>query len=118
DTLKIGIGLLSGAGAAIAGAAIFRWKADEWANHPARRLIGECLTGTGVALLYITFSFAGIYYALWDSMTVFLCMMAVTLAVALYAYRYQLRLLLQVALLGALLAPLVMRPETDQVFTL
>ncbi|GIQ71190.1 DUF2339 domain-containing protein [Xylanibacillus composti] len=118
DTLKIAIGLLTGAGAALAGAAIFRLKADQLANHPARRLIGECLTGTGAALLYITFSFAGIYYALWDSMTVFLCMMAVTLAVALFAYRYQLRLLLQVALLGALLAPLVMRPETDQVFTL
>jgi len=109
DSMKIGTGLLLGAGLGLIG---FKLIASR------RQAAGEITSGLGAAVLYTTFSFSGIYFALWDSMTVFLCMVAVTVALTFLAYRYGLRILMNIALLGALSAPLVMRPESDQVFTL
>lgn len=108
NTLKIGFGLLAGAGLGIAGMKLtdsYRWT-------------GELLFGAGAGLLYATIAFAGIYYDLWSPMTVFLGMVAVTILLIYYAYRHDSRLLMATALSGALLSPLMMRPETDQVFTL
>lgn len=110
DAVIIGIGLVFAAGFSILGITL-----DKNKGH---KLIGEMFAGLGMALLYTTFSFAGIYYELWNSMTVFISMLAVTAAFAAYAYQGNARLLMNIGLLGALAAPLVLRPETDQVFTL
>ncbi|WP_158630180.1 DUF2339 domain-containing protein [Cohnella sp. AR92] len=110
DTLKIGIGLLSGAGIALGG---FGWTLKQ-----RGAIAGEIGIGLGTSILYATFSFAGIYYGLWTPMTVLLGMTAVTALLVLYSLRNDSRLLMNIALAGALLSPLMMRPETDQVFTL
>lgn len=108
DAVKIGLGLALGTGCIIGG---LKWL-------PKQQLAGEITAGLGVALLYTTFSFAGIYYALWDPMIVFLCTIALTVGLSLLAFRYRLRLLMNISLLGGLLSPWMLRPETDQVFTL
>lgn len=108
-TMKTGAGLLAGAGFGLLGLKLIFGK---------RLLIGEILSGLGAAVLYTTFSFSGIYYDMWDPMTVFLSMLALTVGLTALAYRYGLRILMNLALLGSLAAPLVMRPEGDQVFTL
>lgn len=108
EPLKIGLGLLVGAAGLIAGFKLLG----------RRRLAGELSAGLGVAVLYTTFAFAGIYFALWDSLTVFLCMLALTLGMSFLSYKLQLRLLMNLGLLGGLAAPMILRPETDQVFTL
>jgi uncharacterized membrane protein len=110
DEVKIGVGLLLGAGFILGGAALHR--------KFKLAVIGEIVTGMGFALLYATFSFAGIYYALWDPMTVFICMLVVTIGLSLYSYRFDFRINMNVGLIGGLLSPLMLRPETDQVFTL
>jgi len=51
-------------------------------------------------------------------MTVLLGMSAVTIGISIYAYKFMSRLLMNIAMLGGLLSPLLMRPETDQVFAL
>ncbi|WP_338555650.1 DUF2339 domain-containing protein [Paenibacillus sp. KS-LC4] len=110
NAMKIGLGLLSGAGFAAAGFSLI--KREKWP------LVGELSIGLGACLLYMTAAFAGVYYEMWDSMTVLLGMTAVTAALTVYAYRFESRLLTNIALTGGLLSPLLMRPETDQVFTL
>jgi hypothetical protein len=110
DEVKIGIGLLVGLGFAILGI--------KGVSNSGKQLLGEILTGLGVSLLYTTFSFAGIYYAIWEPMVVLLCMLAVTVTATLYSFRLNLRILMNIALIGALASPLILRPETDQVFTL
>lgn len=107
---KIGVGLLAGAGMIVLG---LRFK-------PLRnvQLLGEIAAGLGVAILYTTCAFAGIYYALWDPMTVFLGMIVITVGTAAYSYRFNSRILMCIGMIGALLSPCVMRPETDQVFSL
>lgn len=110
DAVIIGIGLACAAGFSVLGITL-----DKNKGH---QLFGELFAGLGMALLYTTFAFAGIYYELWDSITVFISMLAVTVAFAVYAYQGNSRLLMNIGLLGAIVAPLVLRPETDQVFTL
>ncbi|MEX1030149.1 MAG: DUF2339 domain-containing protein [Paenibacillaceae bacterium] len=110
DAVIIAIGLIFATGFSVLGITL-----DKYKGH---KLIGEMFAGLGMALLYTTFSFAGIYYGLWDSMTVFISMLAVTAAFTTYAYQGNARLLMNIGLIGALAAPLVLRPETDQVFTL
>jgi uncharacterized membrane protein len=110
DAVVIAIGLIFATGFALLGITL-----DKNKGH---KLVGEMFAGLGMALLYTTFSFAGIYYELWDSMTVFICMLAVTVAFAAYAYQGNSRLLMNIGLIGAIVAPLVLRPATDQVFTL
>ncbi len=111
DSMKIGFGLLSGTGLCIAGLAL--------ANRSIKWLTAvQIIIGLGACILYSTFSFAGIYYGLWSSMTVLMGMTAVTVGVSVYAYRFDSRLLMNIALAGGLLSPLFMQPETDQVFTL
>lgn len=108
DTVKIGLGLAIGIGCVLGG-----WK---WMQRFP--LSGEIIAGMGAALLYTTFSFSGIYFALWDSMTVFICMLTLTSLLGVLAYKAQLRILMNVGLIGALMSPMILRPETDQVFTL
>ncbi|WP_165867303.1 DUF2339 domain-containing protein [Paenibacillus pinisoli] len=110
DAMKIGFGLLAGAGLGVAGGKL--------AQRPKLVITGEILLGMGACILYATFSFAGIYYNLWEPTLVLLGMSAVTIGITVYAYRFDSRMLMNVAIIGALLAPLLMRPETDQVFTL
>ncbi len=107
--VKIFIGLAFSAGLLVAGAQfVLR-------NH---KTVGECLAGAGVAFTLTTFSFAGVYYDLWSSMVVFVSMVVCTAVFTTLAYQYDLRIMMNVSLLGGLLAPLLLRPETDQVFTL
>jgi uncharacterized membrane protein len=108
DVMKVGAGLLSGAGLTLAGIKV----------NARQKLPGEIITGLGIGVLYATVSFAGIYFALWEPMTVLLGMITITALVSVYAYRYESRLLMNIALAGGLLSPLMMRPETDQVFAL
>lgn len=108
DPVKIGLGLAIGIGCALAGLK----------SVPKFPMTGEIIAGMGAALLYTTFSFAGITFSLWDPMTVFLCMLALTIGLGVLAYKAQLRILMNIALLGALASPMILRPETDQVFTL
>ncbi|WP_199617119.1 DUF2339 domain-containing protein [Paenibacillus alkalitolerans] len=110
DEIKIGIGLLLGSGLVVGGYALLQ--------KTAFAALSEMVSGLGFAVLYTTFSFAGIYFDLWNPMTVFLCMVGVTAVLGLYSYRFHSRLLMNVGLAGALISPVVMRPETDQVFTL
>ncbi|GGG89150.1 DUF2339 domain-containing protein [Paenibacillus radicis (ex Gao et al. 2016)] len=107
DPMKIGLGLLFGTGLAIAGFRLQR-----------RPIVSQIVMGLGASLLYMTVSFSGIFYGLWDSMTVLLGISVITIAAAVYAYRFDSRLLMNIALLGGLLSPLTMKPETDQVFAL
>lgn len=109
DGIKIGLGLAFGSGCVIGG---LKWLQKK------QQLVGEIVAGMGVAILYTTFSFSGIYYAFWEPMTVFLSMIALTLGLSVLAFRIRLRLLMNISLLGGLLSPWMLRPETDQVFTL
>ncbi|WP_438447173.1 DUF2339 domain-containing protein [Gorillibacterium sp. sgz5001074] len=109
NSMKTGAGLAAGAGAMLLGVKLILGK---------RLFIGEIVSGMGASILYTTFAFSGVYYALWDSMTVFLSMMVMTVGLTVLSYRHGLRILMNLALLGAFAAPLVMRPENDQVFTL
>lgn len=109
DGIKIGIGLLFGAGFGLAGMKLLTG---------GRKLAGEIISGLGVAVFYTTFSFAGIYFSIWDPMTVFLCMIVLTILISLSSFRFHLRILMNIALLGAIVSPLVMKPDNDQVFTL
>ncbi|KIL35077.1 hypothetical protein SD71_15600 [Cohnella kolymensis] len=110
DYMKIGFGLLTGTGLCVAGLAL------------TRRAISlaavQIILGLGACILYATFSFAGIYYELWSPMTVLIGMTAVTAGASAFAYRFDSRLLMNIALAGGLLSPLLMQPITDQVFTL
>lgn len=110
DAMKIGFGLLAGAGMCVGGLTL--------ALRRRQAAAGEIVIGLGTSLLYATFSFAGIYYAMWDSSVVLLGMIAVTAALTAYAYRFDSRLLMNISLAGGLLSPLLMQPETDQVFQL
>lgn len=111
DSIKVAIGLLLGAAAGGIGLALHR-------RSGAIALAGEVIAGLGAAVLYTTSAYAGIYAAIWESMTVLVVMTVITAAIAMYAYRQQSRLLMMVSLAGAMIAPLVMRPETDQVLQL
>lgn len=110
EAMKIGLGLLSGAGIGIAGLKL--------TSRKPLNPIGEIMIGMGACILYATFSFAGIFYRLWEPMTILLGMSAVTIGISVYAYKFQSRLLMNMAMAGGLLSPLLMRPETDQVFAL
>lgn len=110
EAMKIGLGLLSGAGIGIAGLKL--------ASRKPLNPIGEIIIGMGACILYATFSFAGIFYRLWEPMTILLGMSAVTIGISVYAYKFHSRLLMNMAMAGGLLSPLLMRPETDQVFAL
>jgi len=111
DGMKIAAGLLSGAGLCVAGQGL-AGRGSRWGTGV------QILIGMGACLLYATFSFAGVYYRLWNPMTVLIGMTVVTAGASAYAYRFGSRLLMNVALAGGLLSPLLMQPETDQVFTL
>jgi len=111
DSMKIGFGLLSGIGLCVGGFALAT-RNMKWLSSV------QIIMGLGACVLYATFSFAGIYYGLWSPMTVLIGMAAVTAGVSTYAYRFGSRLLMNIALAGGLLSPLLMQPETDQVFTL
>lgn len=109
NSMKTGAGLLLGAGLGLAGFKLILGK---------RRFIGELVSGLGSAVLYATFAFSGVYYALWDSITVFIAMLALTIGLTLLSYLFDLRVLMNLALLGSLAAPLFLRPEQDQAFSL
>lgn len=109
DELKIGIGIMAASAFIAFGVTL---------HQKGNNILSEILNGLGVALLYTTFSFAGIYYSLWTPMTVFLAMTAVTLALAVYSYKFNFRTLMNLAILGALISPIIMKSQGDQVFTL
>ncbi|WEK55517.1 MAG: DUF2339 domain-containing protein [Candidatus Cohnella colombiensis] len=110
NVMKIGFGLISGAGLSMVGLALTK----RGTFYSAVQI----LMGLGACILYATFSFAGIYYGLWNPMTVLIGMSAVTIGVSLFAYRTDSRLLMNIALAGGILSPLFMQPMDDQVFTL
>ncbi|NLL05716.1 MAG: DUF2339 domain-containing protein [Clostridiaceae bacterium] len=109
DELKIGIGIMAASALIIFGITM---------EQKGNSILSEILNGLGVALLYTTFSFAGIYYSLWTPMTVFLAMTVVTLALAVYSFKFNFRILMNLSILGALISPIVMKSQGDQVFTL
>ncbi len=108
DQLKVTIGLIAGSGFIIGGISL---------QQRVKSAVNEIFTGLGVALLYTTFAFAGVYFSMWRPMTVFLCMVAVTLAASVYSFKFNLRMLMNLGCIGALVATLVMRSE-DHIFTL
>lgn len=110
DPIKIGVGLLCGIGLSIAGVTIVLKR--------ERQVVGDIVIGLGACILYATFAFAGIYFDLWSPLTVMLSMTVVTVLLSGWAFRFNSRLVMNIALLGGLLSPMMMRPETDQVFTL
>jgi hypothetical protein len=109
NELKIGAGLVVGAGLIIAGIKLMQRKQEN---------VSQIIAGLGVGVLYTTFSFAGIYYSLWTPLTVFLCMLALTIVLSLYAYRFNLRLFMNISLCSGLISPLVLQSSQDLVFTL
>ncbi|WP_173275463.1 DUF2339 domain-containing protein [Paenibacillus sp. NEAU-GSW1] len=110
DSMKMAIGLLVGAGLAAAGYNL--------ASKPKWAVVSQIVMGVAASVLYMTISFSGIYYELLDSLTVLLGMGLVTVVLALYAYRNHSRLLVNISMAGGIISPLMMRPETDQVFAL
>jgi len=108
NQLKIMLGIVAGVGFAVGGAT---------AGQKGKSAVSEILTGLGTSLLYTTFAFAGIYYSMWSSMTVFLLMVAVTLVISIYSFKFDFRILMNIGLLGGLIAPLVMKSESA-IFTL
>lgn len=108
-SMKTGAGLLFGGALGLLGFKLIIGK---------RLFIGEMISGLGGSILYATFAFSGVYFALWDSGTVFLAMLALTVGLTLLSYRYDLRILMNMALLGSLAAPIFLRPEQDQAFSL
>ncbi|GMK41854.1 hypothetical protein PCCS19_49130 [Paenibacillus sp. CCS19] len=111
DPIKIGAGLLVGAAAGAIGLALHK-------RGGTAALAGEIGAGFGAAVWYTTSAYAGIYTTLWEPMLVLVVMSVITAAIAVYAYVHNSRMLMIVSLAGALLAPLVMRPESDQVLQL
>lgn len=111
DSIKVGAGLLVGAAAGAIGAALHR-------RGGATALAGEIGAGLGAAVWYSTSAYAGIYTTMWEPMLVLVVMSVITVAIAAYAYMRNSRMLMVVSLAGAMLAPLVMRPESDQVLQL
>ena len=109
DTVKVTIGLIF-SGALLAVGTQFILKQS--------RQLGQFIAGAGVAVFMTTVAFAGIFYELWTSSTVLIVMIAATLITTVFSYRYDLRILMNTSLVGGFLAPLLMRPETDTVFTL
>ncbi len=109
NELKIGIGIMVSVAFIIIGITL---------QQKEHNLVSEIINGLGVALLYTTFSFAGIYFNMWTPITVFLAMAAVTLALSMYSYKFNFRILMNIALIGALVSPIVMKSQGDQVFTL
>ena len=109
NEIRVGIGLLLSAGFIIYGITL---------HQKGKNLVGEIICGLGAALIYTTFSFAGIYYSMWSPMTVFLAMIAATLSLSIYAFKFNLRILMNIAIIGALISPIVMKSQGDQVFTL
>jgi len=112
DPIKIGAGLLAGAAAGAAGIGLHKRGGNNLA------LAGEIGAGLGAAVWYATSSYAGIYTTMWEPMTVLVVMTVITIAMAAYAYMNNSRMLMNVALAGAMIAPLVMKPDTDQVLQL
>lgn len=110
NPMKIGAGLACGLAFAIGGGRL--------ALRPKLELTGQILLGIGACILYATFSFAGIYDDMWKPTIVLLSMTAVTAGLLAYAHRFSSRLLTNIALAGGLLAPLLLRPDWDAVFTL
>ncbi|QHT62714.1 DUF2339 domain-containing protein [Paenibacillus lycopersici] len=110
--MKLGIGLLAGGAAVAAGLNAVR------RPEAARSRLGEIATGLGAAIWYTTGMYAGVYEAVWEPLTVFIVMTAMTAALTAFAYRRNFRLLLGLGLGGALLAPFVLQPEADHVFPL
>lgn len=110
DAMKIGFGLLCGIGLSFGGLRL--------ATHVKRLFAGEVMLGIGACIMYATIAFAGIYYEIWTPIMLLLGMSAVTVGICAYAFRYNSRLLMIVAMAGGLLAPMLMRPESDQVFAL
>ncbi|PWW07465.1 putative membrane protein DUF2339 [Paenibacillus cellulosilyticus] len=111
DPIKIGAGLLVGAAAGGVGLALHR-------RGGSIALAGEIGAGLGAAVWYSTSAYAGIYTGLWEPMLVLIVMSIITVAIASYAYVRNSRMLMIVSLAGAMMAPLVMRPESDQVLQL
>jgi uncharacterized membrane protein len=109
DSFKIGIGIFLGVSLFAIGYMVMKKQ---------QVILGEILSGLGAAIVYTTFSFAGITYAIWSPMTVFLAMLVATSGLAVYAYVFQYRLLMNLGLIGAVISPLVSLPSGDQVFTL
>ncbi|MDF2935384.1 MAG: hypothetical protein K0Q90_757 [Paenibacillaceae bacterium] len=109
NSMKTGAGLLFGVGLGLVGFKLIL---------SSRLLIGEIISGLGGAVLYATFAFSGIYFALWDSITVFIAMLVLTVGLTILSYLFNFRILMNLALLGSLAAPLFLRPEQDQAFSL
>jgi uncharacterized membrane protein len=109
NSMKTGAGLLAGAGLGLLGFKLILGK---------RSFIGEIISGMGGAVMYATFAFSGVYFALWDSATVFIAMLVLTAGLTILSYRFDLRIVMNLALLGAFAAPLFLRPEQDQAFSL
>jgi uncharacterized membrane protein len=80
--------------------------------------VRQITTGLGVSLLYVTFTFAGINYNIWSTSTVFLSMSLVTIILTIYSYKSNARFLLNLSVLGALIAPLCIKPTDDQTLSL
>ncbi|MFC5701121.1 DUF2339 domain-containing protein [Cohnella faecalis] len=110
DAMKIGAGLVVGVGLALGGLSA--------TVRSRQSVVSEIVIGTGACILFATFSFAGIFYDMWPSITVLIAMGTVTALVSAYAFRFDSRLLMNIALAGGLVSPMLMQPETDQVFTL
>lgn len=111
DPIKIATGLLVGAAAGAIGLALHR-------RGGSAALAGEIGAGFGAAVWYTTSAYAGIYTTMWEPMLVLVVMSVITISIAVYAYMRNSRMLMIVSLAGAMLAPLVMRPESDQVLQL
>ena len=102
---RVAVGLVLGISGAFAGYWLYR-------KEPSAK--AEFIAGFGLSLLYATFAYASFSEdILWSPNTLFISMVATTLAISWVGAKYKMRILIFMCVLGGLLTPLIIQaPES------
>ncbi|WP_224995290.1 DUF2339 domain-containing protein [Cesiribacter sp. SM1] len=107
---RVAIGLVLGVSGAFAGYWLYR-------KEPSRK--AEAIAGFGLSLLYATFAYASFSKdILWSPNTLFISIVATTLAISWVGMQYKMRILIFMCVLGGLLTPLIIQAPESQVWLL
>jgi uncharacterized membrane protein len=107
---RVAIGLVLGVSGAFAGYWLYR-------KEPGRK--AEAIAGFGLSLLYATFAYASFSEdILWSPNTLFISIVATTLAISWVGTQYKMRILIFMCVLGGLLTPLIIQAAESQVWLL
>ena len=107
---RVAIGLVLGVSGAFAGYCLYRKKPGFKA---------EAVAGFGLSLLYATFAYASFSEdLLWSPNTLFISLVAITVAISWVGALYKMRILIFMSVLGGLLTPLIIQAPESQVWLL